>query len=275
METYQVAPRVYFRKADLKARGQCNSVFVEGNTFIGIVDPSTREAAIEMSAEVKQLFEKPLGYVFLTHGHRDHAEGLPVFLDKQVTVFCSAKLVREYAAVSGHATIVGVESKACVDLGGICADLSVLGSTAHSPWDMLIGFKEERILCTGDFVVEYPALFFHYAYPEQWESCLREVSQQSYETILPGHGGAMPFSVAGDTADYLHTLVFAARSCLDCDLPEAKVAVDLSYEELSDMAGAFLAGSAPEAEVIRGKAGEDAVRELRMMIRLLHFRGMF
>jgi glyoxylase-like metal-dependent hydrolase (beta-lactamase superfamily II) len=228
-----------------------------------------------MSTELAQLFHKPLGYVFLTHGHKDHAEGLPVFLDRPITVFCSSKLVKDYAAMSSKATIVGIEAKACVDLGGICADLSVLGSTAHSPWDMLIGFKEEKILCTGDFVVEYPALFFHYAYPEQWESCLREVSRQEYETILPGHGGVMSFETVGEVADYLNTLRVAARSCLTTYVPEEKVKLDLSWEEFSEMASEFLSGNASEARIIRERAGDDAVRELRMMMRLLHFRGMF
>ncbi|MDR1977819.1 MAG: MBL fold metallo-hydrolase [Synergistaceae bacterium] len=275
VEIYQVAPTIYFRKADLKVRGQCNSIFIEGNNSIALVDPSTQEAAHEISTELALLFKKPLGYVFLTHAHKDHAAGLPVFLDKQVVVFCSNKLVKEYASMEKKATIVGIENKAGIDLGGVSIELLVLGDTAHSPWDMLIGVQEEKILCTGDFVVEYPALFFHYAYPEQWETHLRELSQYSYEFILPGHGGMMPFSVTGELADYLRTLRFAARYCLDSSVPGEKAGIDLSYEELSEMACDFLAGSTLEAGIIKEKAGGDAMRELRMMMRLLHFRGIF
>jgi glyoxylase-like metal-dependent hydrolase (beta-lactamase superfamily II) len=140
---------------------------------------------------------------------------------------------------------------------------------------MLIGFKREKILCTGDLVVEYPALFFHYAYPEQWESCLREISCQEYEIILPGHGETMPFEVTSEVADYLNTLRTAAQSCLTSCVPVEKTTLDLNWRELSEMASGFLSMNAPEAHIIKERAGDDAIRELRMMMRLLHFRGMF
>jgi hypothetical protein len=51
--------------------------------------------------------------------------------------------------------------------------------------------------------------------------------------------------------------------------------LDLTWEELSDMASEFLSGNTYEARIIKERAGDDAERELRMMMRLLHFRGMF
>lgn len=275
VEIYKVAPHIYFRKADLKTRKQCNSIYIEGENSVSLVDPSTWEAAEEICDEVHQLFHKPLRNIFLTHGHRDHAQGAAAVLSSQTTLFCSHKLVETLSSTEKGAVIVGIEKYAVVNAGGIEIELRVLGDTAHSPWDMLIGIPKEGLLCTGDLVAEYPALFFHYSTPEQWITHLRKIARMNYDWILPGHGWVMPVSQADETADYLAMLFHVAEKCIECYSPAEMERKDLSYKELTDMVNTYLSLHTSEGKIIQEKAGEDAVRQIRMMIRLLRFRTVF
>lgn len=275
VEIYKVAPNIYFRKADLKTRGMCNSIYIEGETSVAVVDPSTPEAVNEICHEIELLFHKPLSHVFLTHGHRDHAEGMPDLLLRGVTVFCSDKLVNNYAAYKSDAVIIGIERKAIINFEKTELELIVLDQTAHSPWDMLVGIPDSGLLCTGDLVVEYPALFFHYANPEQWERCLQKIMRMDYKIILPGHGPVMPIENAGEIAYYLNTLICASGDCIKKFVPVLKQKEDLDFEEITSIVKMYLDLHLPQGEKIMEKAGADAVRQMRMMVRLLRFRTLF
>jgi glyoxylase-like metal-dependent hydrolase (beta-lactamase superfamily II) len=153
VEIYRVSPRVYFRKATLD-RGQCNSAFFVGDDGVCIVDPSTHEAAAEMLEEIELLFHKPLRAVFLTHDHADHVVGMPVYLEKPITIYCSHRCAQTLVPASSPAIVVGVRGRVHFHMNGLQAELFTMEDTLHSPWDMLVRFPEEGVLCTGDLVVE-------------------------------------------------------------------------------------------------------------------------
>ena len=48
VEIYKVTPAVYFRKADLMTRGQCNGAYFVDGGVVGVVDVPTREGAREI-----------------------------------------------------------------------------------------------------------------------------------------------------------------------------------------------------------------------------------
>jgi hypothetical protein len=59
---YRISDKLYFRKADLLGRGQCNGVYIMDGGTVAAVDVPTPEAAIEMENEIKELFGLPLRY---------------------------------------------------------------------------------------------------------------------------------------------------------------------------------------------------------------------
>jgi len=78
----KMADRVWF------LRGGANSVLVEFNDFVAVVDAPLSEArSIAVIAEVKKLVpDKPIKYVVNTHHHFDHSGGLRTYVAEGATV---------------------------------------------------------------------------------------------------------------------------------------------------------------------------------------------
>jgi glyoxylase-like metal-dependent hydrolase (beta-lactamase superfamily II) len=266
VEIFSVTPDLYFRRADLRKRQQCNGAFLVGNGAVGIVDVPTVEAAQEMTDEAKKLFDMPIRYVFLTHGHDDHVSGMPFFMDKDVTVFCSRRLLEDLAPEgSKHkATFVGIDGTIQLSLAGLKVELYALQDSAHSPWDMFVMLPDEKAVCTGDAVVEFETLYFHNAEVKGWIRSLKRLSKLNYETILPGHGGIYPYSYMKETADFLETLYRASKRLFD-QLSLDDIA-NITAEKVKTMAMDFIASNDEDALEISRKAGQHAQREVRMVM---------
>jgi glyoxylase-like metal-dependent hydrolase (beta-lactamase superfamily II) len=152
-----VTPEIYFRKADLPTRGMCNSILIVGENSVGVVDPSTPEAALEILQEIKALFDKPLRYVFITHHHADHSLGLREYKDLDLTVFCSHRCTKEIVGLIGpKSVVVGVRGISYVLADGVKVEVRPLEDTCHSHYDTFIRFPEQKMICTGDAVANYP-----------------------------------------------------------------------------------------------------------------------
>lgn len=272
IEIYRITPELYFRKADLITRGQCNGAFLVGSDSLGVVDAPTPEGAAEMLEEAQSLFGLPVSIVFITHGHEDHVGGLPLFLRMEVSVFCSDRLLRELPRPTGatQATIVGLRDRTTVRLPGLDIVCLPLDGTAHSPWDMLVRVPSARLVCAGDTVTDHSLLHFHYADVDGWVANLRSLESIPDELVLPGHGDVYPFSKISETAAFIETLKRAAESCLSrLSLEEIRT---ISEQRIDEIARAYLAENKPEAAVIRNQAENGALRELRMVLRYLLYR---
>jgi glyoxylase-like metal-dependent hydrolase (beta-lactamase superfamily II) len=272
VEIFEVTPRLYFRKADLMTRGQCNGAFLVGGGVVGVVDVPTMEGAREIVEESQRLFAQPVKFIFITHGHDDHLDGLPLFMDQDVTIFCPERLVDRVASPPGRAVVVGVRDRTRVSLAGLEVECRVLEGTAHSGSDMVVRVPEAGCLCAGDAVVDFSLLHFHHADVENWVSNLRSLASLPDGRILPGHGDLFPFSKVSECADFIETLLRAARRCLSAMTREEIVGI--SESRINEIVSSFLQGTDLDAACIRDLAGVGATRELRMALRNLLYREL-
>lgn len=279
VEVYEISPRLYFRKGDLYTRKQCNCAYIVGPTTVTAVDIPTLEAADEMLEESRALFGKPIRQIIITHNHGDHARGLPRFRSEPVTVFCSHRYLEELAVMleGGPAHLCGIQREANLMLEGIPVTLFTFEDTAHSRGDLFVYLPEEGYLCTGDTVGSPADLYFQDADPPRWIYNIGTLKRWGARQILPGHGGIYSPSIIDSTAEHLRNLIQAAQGCLN---PLPPVVIDGAEREsvaahaganlpsLDTIAGEMLASGSPLAAAIIEQAGEEqALRQLRMMLR--------
>jgi glyoxylase-like metal-dependent hydrolase (beta-lactamase superfamily II) len=267
VEISRISENLYFRKADLPIRKQCNGAFIVGDAGVAAVDAPTIEGAHEMIDEADKLFHKPIRYIFLTHGHEDHAEGLPVFLDQDVTIYCSRRFLSQLlpGGERHKATFVGVDGTMpfCFS-GGIKGEVFTLSDYTHSPWDMCIYLQQEDILCTGDLSNEYQTLYYHTASVDSWIEMLRMLAERNYKYILPGHGDIFPYSHMSDVADFICVVRQAARDCFKRFTVQDLY--NISAGQVRQVVSDYFAAGSKDAQTITQKAGSHAEREVRMVL---------
>ena len=179
-----------------------------------------------------------------THGHVDHAYGLPPFLEEARTRgWARPRIVghvnvlprmKRYVQTAGYNTVINTrqfsyeekwptqyeapsetfESHHAFEVGGTRFELHhAKGETDDHAW---VWMPNTKTLCTGDLFIwaapnaGNPQKVQRYAV--EWAAALREMAALSPELLLPGHG--LPIAGAArvreallDTATYLESLV--------------------------------------------------------------------
>jgi alkyl sulfatase BDS1-like metallo-beta-lactamase superfamily hydrolase len=236
----ELAPGVAFFKAFV------NLTAVKTDEGLVLVDTGSYHPASQKLSHgaVRGWNRERLHTAIYTHGHVDHAYGLPPFLaEAKERGWLEPRIVghvnvlprmRRYARTEGYNTIINtrqfsqreqwpVEFQAPTDsftdrlslsIGGTRFELHhAKGETDDHAWVWLPGTKT---LCTGDFFIwaapnaGNPQKVQRYAV--EWAAALRAMAALAPELLLPGHG--LPIAGAArvqaallDTASYLESLV--------------------------------------------------------------------
>lgn len=184
---------------------------VEGSERAALIDTGTGVG--NLKEYVRKLTKKPI-IVILTHGHVDHASGAPNFhevymnhADDQIYIEQNNLEVRKGYIQSQYEAFEAIKESDYVktkppinykdlkegvlfELGGVT--LQVYEAAGHTPGQIAILFKEERILMTGDAANQATFLFDENSLGltsyEKSMKALLEKTKGKFDKIFLSHG---------------------------------------------------------------------------------------
>ena len=206
----QIVPGVWFREGDLENAGHCNNIIIEMKDYLIVVDANFPSGARLAMEAAKRISSKPVKYVFDTHHHGDHAYGNPIWTEAGATTLAYKGVVDEMKRYEP------ARWQAAAKLRKDVADMHRQGPEppkrtfqkspfilkdgtrevrfyffgwAHTRGDGFVYLPKEKVLCTGDAVVNGPYNFTADANIGNWPAVIGSAQKLDVEYVLPGHGG--------------------------------------------------------------------------------------
>lgn len=207
----QIAPGVWFREGDIFGQGHCNNAIIEMKDHLIIVDANFPSGARAVLADAKKVSSKPVKFVFDTHHHGDHSYGNAVWTQAgAVTIAFTgvAEELKRYEPARWQAT--AKQRKDVADMntdhpeppkqtftdnphvmtdGARLVEFRFFG-WAHTRGDGFVYLPKEKVLCTGDAIVNGPFNYTADANIGNWPKVIDGAMKLDVEHVLPGHGGA-------------------------------------------------------------------------------------
>lgn len=190
--------------------------------FDALGTPPLAEALIQ---QIRKLTRVPIKYLILSHYHADHFYGLQAFKAAGAEIWAqqrgqeylegdevqrrlaqrreelfpwvdeNMRIVRADKWLSGDTTLT---------LGGVEMSIRYVGP-AHSPEDLALFVKQDRVLYAGDLVFKGRVPFVGNADSKSWLAALDKLLAVKPKVMVPGHG-EVSFNPRADltlTRDYL------------------------------------------------------------------------
>ena len=209
----QVVPGVWFREGETRPVTRvilcANSTVIEMKDFLIVVDANFPSCGEQIIRGAKAVSPKPIRYAIDTHHHRDHAYGNPVFTRIGAITLAHAGVVEEMNRYEPAAWIH--EGKVRKDVGDLHLPSPerpkqtytksphiISDSTrrvelynfgwGHTRGDTFVYLPKEKVLCTGDVVVNGPYITTRDADNRNWPEVIRQAQKLDVAYVLPGHG---------------------------------------------------------------------------------------
>ena len=163
--------------------------------------------------------------------HASHAE-----LAKQRELLAADEdFLRQKRSVTYTFPNVTFSESATLYLGG--REIRVLHARAITPGDTYVYLPKEKILITGDILVNPIPFAVGGSYPQEWIETLEKLNEMEIETIIPGHGES-----EHDKSYLTRNLALFKRVLADVKAAkENGLNLDQTKKELMDKAGAYAA----------------------------------
>ena len=204
------------------AEGDPNSGVIIGEKYILVSDTTaTPMMAQDLIARIRQVSDKPIKYVLLTHYHAVRVLGASAYVAEGATEIIASKgtydlivergaedmqsemdrfprLFRGADSVPGLTwpTLVvgdgrpGRQGGISLDLGGVTVDIWHPGA-GHTRGDTIAWVASEKVLFSGDLVEYEAGVYTGDAHLEEWPATLEALRGLGPEAIVPGRGEAM------------------------------------------------------------------------------------
>jgi glyoxylase-like metal-dependent hydrolase (beta-lactamase superfamily II) len=194
------------------AEGDPNSGVIIGDDGVMIVEAqATPRLANKVIEKVREVTDKPITHVVLTHYHAVRVLGASAFGAQQVIMSERARgMVAERGQedwdsefqrfprlFEGHESIPGLtwptttfKDKMTVYLGKRRVDLMHLGR-AHTAGDIVVHVPDENVMFTGDIVEYHSACYCGDGHFADWPGTLEAIRAFNPRAIAPGRGDAL------------------------------------------------------------------------------------
>jgi glyoxylase-like metal-dependent hydrolase (beta-lactamase superfamily II) len=206
----QIVPGVWFREGEIKDQGHCNNIFIEMKDYLIVVDANFPSGARAAIADAKRLSSKPIKYVFDTHHHGDHAYGNPIWTQIGATTLAYvgvAEEMKRYEPAGWQASAKARKDVAELNLQTAEPPKQTFSKTpfvlndgnrrvefhffgwAHTRGDGFVFLPKEKVLCTGDAVVNGAYNYTGQGNVANWPKVVAQAMKLNPLHVLPGHGG--------------------------------------------------------------------------------------
>ncbi|GAB2187495.1 MBL fold metallo-hydrolase [Roseibium sp. LAB1] len=226
------------------ADGCSNTGVVIGEKGVLIVDGQATPALAEkVLQKVRELTDKPIKQVVLTHFHADNTLGAQAFepgemiasdLTKRMMEMRGVEEIRVarerdtalFAGLPGNAGVstpsMTIASSMSIDLGGLDVRLMHLGR-AHTMGDLVVWVPQSGVIFAGDLVQKAAVPYCGDAHLADWPRALDRITAFRPTALMPGRGksavGAQAVATAVETTrDFVVTLRDAAAACVEQSL---------------------------------------------------------
>jgi len=258
MELKQVAEHTWYVEG-LAGIATDNAGFVS-NAGVVITDMGvvifdalgTPSLANKLLQKIRELTDKPIVKVIVSHYHADHIYGLQVFKEQGAEIIApdgvyeyidseaaSSRLEERRFSLEpwvNEQTVVVtpdriIDKSENFSVGKFNFTINVIGS-AHSDGDMTLYVENDRVLFTGDLIFEGRVPFLGSNNTKHWLETLQKMEAQKLHALVPGHGPAAkePMKAITLTRTYLAFLRDKMGAAVEemIDFDEAYNAVDWS-----------------------------------------------
>ena len=213
------------------AEGDPNSGVIIGDDSVMIVEAqATPRLAQKVIEKVREVTDKPITHVTLTHYHAVRVLGASAFGANQVIMGEKARAMvaergqedwdsefqRFPRLFEGHESIPGLtwptttfNDRMTVYLGNRRVDLMHLGR-AHTAGDIVVYVPDANTMFTGDIVEYHSACYCGDGHYTDWEDTLMNIAAFEPKAIAPGRGDAlvgeeMVAKAIASTADFVNS----------------------------------------------------------------------
>ena len=203
-----------------------NAGFVVTDAGVVVFDSlGSPSLAWALRQKIREITDKPVRKVIVSHYHADHIYGLQVFQDEGAEILAprgayvylesitAAERLDERRFsldpwVNDDTRLVRpdrlIEDEYRFSLGGVDFQVNYLGS-AHSEGDMTLYVVQDRVLYSGDIIFEGRVPFVGDADTRRWLETLERLETDELVALVPGHGPAAddPVGAISRTREYL------------------------------------------------------------------------
>jgi glyoxylase-like metal-dependent hydrolase (beta-lactamase superfamily II) len=187
-----------------------NSTVIVGDTGVVLIESGgTDEVGRHIAAAVQRITPKPVTHVINTHHHGDHHLGNVAFSG---ATFISSEKCRDMVLKTGQEWVKFMEKNVGREFPGtrpVVADITYKEGTktpvvlngvpfifwvpqgSHTVGDMLVHLPDDKVLASGDILVNgvVPTLFDGNI--KNWISTLEQLQKVDVDVFVPGHGPLM------------------------------------------------------------------------------------